>query len=460
MLTTAHIQQYRSWMGGWMEALGSTWGKVVNPGAGFVLPGVPNSLVRIWTDNVDAGYIAGGRQGGRDFVRAMWPRWQQCPGTCYSLWNEPDVNTNVGLANLNEATIGAVEEAAALGIMVCVGEWPEGNPHDNGLGDERVTAWKLAQLRPSLKVAADAGMPFGRHIYWRPGVEGPTGRWHALGRLKWDLEELDIPGLRVLVTEYGIDGGIAGGPTRVGWQRLTDPQTYRQALVEAERYARTIPGVESLMLFGVGATDVWLEGGFDVPEDFAWSLVDPLARLGQEPVFTQPTPQGGILLPIVNSHKAWYSADSLFGPYDGHPARARDWNLEAGGNSDLGEPLQFPCDGTVVYAGNAGRGHGNVVSFVTVLKGVLWNLHWKHLQRLDVKQWAQVKQGQIVGTVGNADGYYAGAHVHEEAVRGAITGPTQDWRDPAFEYVDPAEWYKAHGVDAALVDRMTGYDGR
>ena len=163
---------------------------------------------------------------------------------------------------------------------------------------------------------------------------------------------------------------------------------------------------------------------------------------------------------IVNTHKAWYTADALAGPYDGHPTRARDWNLESMGNTDLGEPLRFPCDGSVVYAANAGGKHGNVVSFVTVINGVLWNLHWKHLQRLDVKPWAQVKQGQSMGTIGNAGGQYAGAHLHEEAVRGAITGPTQDWRDPAFEYVDPAEFYKMHGVDPALVDRLTRYDGR
>ena len=86
-------------------------------------------------------------------------------------------------------------------------------------------------------------------------------------------------------------------------------------------------------------------------------------------------------MPIVNTHKPWYSADAYYGPYDGHPNRARDWNLEAGGNSDLGEPLQFPCDGTVVYAANAGGLHGLVVSFVAVVDGQLVNWHWKHLQR-------------------------------------------------------------------------------
>lgn len=458
MLTTAHVQNWQGWMGDWLRDLGPQWGKIVNPAAGFVLPNVANSLVRIWTDNIDAGYIAGGRRGGADFVRSMYPRWQQTPATAYELANEPDCNSNDGLANLREYTIGAIEQAAQLGIRLCVLNIAEGNPHDNGTGDVGVSAWKLQQLRPAVVAAQQAGMWLGRHCYWRPGVEGPTGRWHALGRLAWDLEQLNVPGLHVLVNECGIDGGIAGYPGQQGWRVLTSEDAYRNEIIEAERCARTIPGIEALMVFGFGAQSPW--ESFDVPEGFARSLVAPLRAL-DVPVVTPPVvaPTGAVIMPIVNTGKAWYSADSLFGPYDGHPARARDWNLESMGNTDLGEPLQAPCDGWVVYAQNAGGGHGLVVSFVAVVDGEIVNWHWKHLQRADVKQWQRVKQGQPIGTIGNAYGQYS-AHLHEEVVRGAITGPTQDWRDPAFEYVDPAEFYIAHGVDAALVERMCKRDGR
>jgi hypothetical protein len=389
----------------------------------------------------------------------MFPRWQQNPSECFALWNEPPCNSNEELVNLREATLGAVDEAVHLAIKLVGIEKSEGSPGDNGSGDPGVSAWKLAQLRPAVKALADAGMYYGGHYYYRPGVEGPTGRWHALGRLAWDLETLNIPNLKTLVTECGIDGGIAGYPGQQGWRVLTSEDAYRNEIIEAERYARTIPGIEALMVFGFGAQSPW--ESFDVPEGFARSLIAPLRALGQ-PVVTPPVvaPTGAVIMPIVNTHKAWYSADSLFGPYDGHPARARDWNLESMGNTDLGEPLQAPCDGWVVYAQNAGGGHGLVVSFVAVVDGEIVNWHWKHLQRADVTQWERVTQGQPIGAIGNAYGQYSGAHLHEEVVRGAITAPTQDWRDPAFEYVDPAEWYIAHGVDRALVDRMTQYDGR
>lgn len=333
------------------------------------------------------------------------------------------------------------------GLRSAVGSWSVGVPD--------IPVW--ATYAPVLAAMRD-GDAVSLHEYW---IDGPDvgNQWHV-GR--WRLvPELD--NTKIVVTECGRDRVEGRGYS--GWH--LDPHLTAGAYLDELRAYGALLDAEPRVL---GAT-VFTAGQITDAQWQPFEVNSIAAQITAEstqaapvvvPPVTPPVVPAGakVIMPIVNTGKAWYSADAYFGPYDDHPARARDWNLEAGGNSDLGEPLQFPCDGTVVYAGNAGRGHGNVVSFVTVLKGVLWNLHWKHLQRLDVKQWAQVKQGQLVGTVGNADGYYAGAHVHEEAVRGAITGPTQDWRDPAFEYVDPAEFYIAHGVDAALVDRMTQYDGR
>ena len=459
MLTTLHAQSWQGWMGDWLRDLKPQWAKIVNPPSGFVVPNVANTLVRLWTDNIDAGYIAGGRQGGRDFVRSMYPQWQRNPATAYELANEPDCNTNQGLANLREYTLGAIEQAVQLGIRLCVLNIAEGNPHDNGANDPGVSAWKLAQLRPAVVAAQQAGMYVGLHAYWRPGVEGPTGRWHALGRVEWTLQQWGVPGLKALVNEWGIDGGIAGGPGGTGWQRLTSEMLYRDWLAEGEAYARRIPGLEALMIFGFGATDKWLAGGFDVPESFARSLVAPLQAVSVPPVVPPPVTPLEVVMAIVNTGKAWYSADSLFGPYDVHPQRARDWNLESMGNTDLGEPVQAPFEGDVVFASDAGGKHGKVVIVAGIVGGELTCWHWKHADQITTRIWAHVKPGTRVCTVGTAGGQYA-AHGHEEFCIGAITGPTQDWRDPAFEYVDPAEWYKAHGVDAALLDRLTRYDGR
>lgn len=210
------------------------------------------------------------------------------------------------------------------------------------------------------------------------------------------------------------------------------------------------------MLFGFGAMHPW--GSFDIPESFARSLVPALTGLETPP--PAPAKPPAVVMAIVNTQKAWYSADALYGPYDRHPERARDWNLEAGGNTDLGEPICAPFDGYVVYAANAGRAHGKVVVIAGVVDGQLVSWHGKHLQRIATSPWAHVKPGDAIGTVGNAEGYYAGAHLHEEVCVGAITGPTHDWRDTSYNYVDPAAWYKQHGVDSALVDRMCRLDGR
>ena len=458
-LTTAHCQSIPSWLASWLADVGAGWVKTVNAPTGWTPPGPVKHLCRVWTDNIDAGYIAGGRRGGRDFVRSMYPQWSRNPATAYELANEPDCNTNQGLANLREYTLGAIEQADQLGIRLCVLNLPEGNPHDNGANDPGVSAWKLAQLRPAVVAAQQAGMYVGLHAYWRPDVEGPTGRWHALGRVEWTLQRWGVPGLKVLVNECGIDGGIGGYPGQQGWQALTTEILYRDEIVAAEEYARRISGVEALMLFGFGAQHPWET--FNIPEGFARSLVAPLRAVSAPPPMVPPpvTPLE-VVMAIVNTGKAWYSADSLFGPGEGHPEHARDWNLESMGNTDLGEPLQAPFEGDVVYASSAGGKHGKVIIIVGIVDGKLTCWHGKHLQRIDTRIWAHVKPGTPIGAIGNAEGQYAGAHLHEEMCIGAITGPTQDWRDPAFEYVDPAEWYKAHGVDAALLDRLTRYDGR
>jgi hypothetical protein len=176
------------------------------------------------------------------------------------------------------------------------------------------------------------------------------------------------------------------------------------------------------------------------------------------PTPVSPVQKPSVIMSIKNIEKKWYSADERAGPYDGHPEHARDWNLESFGNTDYGEPLCAPCDGTVVFSGDVGGLHGIVIVFVAVVDGELTCWHWKHLSRSDVRLWQQVKQGELVGAIGNAGGQYS-AHLHEEIVVGTITGSMQDWRDSAFDYQDPAAWYIAHGVPASQVNRMVKYDG-
>jgi len=428
VLTTCHIQRYAPWIGPWLFELKPDWVKTVNAGAGFVVPNVANSLVRIWTDDIDAGYIAQGRAGGKAFVQRMWPEWQARPATAYSLWNEPPCNSNQDLANLREATIGAVEEAAHLAIRLCVGEFAEGNPHNNNTGNEEPTIWKWQQLRPALVVAQQAGMWLGRHCYWCPGVEGPTGRWHALGRLAWDLETLAIPGLRTLVTEYGIDGGIAGNPGGIGWQRFTTEPLYRGEIVEAERFTRAqLPQVEALMLFGVGATDQWLAGGFDIPEGFARTLVAPLRALTPPAV---ETPDRRLVIELARPLAITPSTNRVSQWFGENPAMYAPWGMAGHNGND------YPAwEGTPVFAANPGivrcydQGATGYGRYLTVDAGRYWTLEG-HLSDWKVRDGQRVSRGELVALSGNT-GNSTGGHVHLGLQVPGMRNPAyRNWIDP------------------------------
>lgn len=423
ILTTIHTQRYDSWMGTWLAQAEPLWAKIVNPDAGFVLPNVANSLVRIWTDNVDASYIARGREGGKAYVDTLYPRWSQNPATVYSLWNEPDVNTNTGLANLNEATLGAIDEAVHLGIRVVVGEWAEGNPHNNNTGDESVTAWKLAQLRPSLKAAADNGMWFGRHCYGRPLVEDLTGRWHALGRLEWDLNELNIPNLRTLVTEIGVDGGIAGHTGEQGWQKLdTGPMSaseYLAWIVNAEPFARKIGGVEALMYFGFGSTDKWLAGGFDISEGFASTWIAPLRALGDATVTETDEIEdssGHLRIELARpvSYASTRRVSQWFGDGQGN---YDDYELIAHNGLDYPAPLGSPVMAShpgIAYTfdqGDIGFGKYVRIHYFDGKGKERYKTYYAHLSEFKVTNGAKVKRGQVIGLSGST-GNSTGPHVH------------------------------------------------
>jgi len=193
---------------------------------------------------------------------------------------------------------------------------------------------------------------------------------------------------------------------------------------------------------------------------------DPNREVSPKPQ-PQPQPVAGfpvidkVCMAIKNTDKRWYEASSRYGRYDGHPERAEDWNLESGGNTDLGEPLVAPFDGLVVNAAQYGGGLGRIVSIVGVTKaGILVTWQGRHLQTMAVKAGQVVKCGDPIGSIGNADGRYAGAHLHEQIIMGETPGPTEDWRNARYNYVRPSEWYISMGVNRAMVDRLRKWDGK
>ena len=91
MLTSLHIQRYQGWHDQWCREVGAAFVKIVNPPENVdLLPSVPNVLVRFWSDDVAAGYIAREYEGGRAYVRDYAERFRRvrARGKVLELWNE------------------------------------------------------------------------------------------------------------------------------------------------------------------------------------------------------------------------------------------------------------------------------------------------------------------------------------------------------------------------------------
>ena len=78
---------------------------------------------------------------------------------------------------------------------------------------------------------------------------------------------------------------------------------------------------------------------------------------------------------------------------------------------------------------------------------------------MTVKTGDIVRVGDPIGSIGNADGRYAGAHLHEQICIGEVPGATQDWMNTRYNYVRPSDFYIEHGVARALVERLRRWDG-
>lgn len=167
---------------------------------------------------------------------------------------------------------------------------------------------------------------------------------------------------------------------------------------------------------------------------------------------------------MLNLDKPWYEATRVFGPYNYHPERCEDWNLESGGNTDIGESLVAPYNAIVLAARNYGGATGRVVQLLgrTVAGELIVWSGW-HMQEMRCSTGQVVMQGDPVGTIGNADGYYAGAHLHKQICivgNSGIPAPSTFASNGNYAWQQPNAFYLSRGVDPALIDRVTKKDGR
>lgn len=91
-----------------------------------------------------------------------------------------------------------------------------------------------------------------------------------------------------------------------------------------------------------------------------------------------------------------------------------DLNGIGGQNSDLGDPVFAISDGLCIEAGWPSDGWGNVVILLHELpNGQVIESFYGHLDQILIPVGKQVRRGDKIGTIGNADGLYL-AHLHFE----------------------------------------------
>ena len=123
----------------------------------------------------------------------------------------------------------------------------------------------------------------------------------------------------------------------------------------------------------------------------------------------------GFDLPVGPPDGAGYYVFRGYFP-NGH--LGEDWNGNAGGDTDLGDPVYCTADGVVVFSEDYFRGWGNVVIVRHAYRGddgrvALVDSLYGHLDKRAVRKYQLVKRGQQLGTIGTAHGKYA-AHLHFE----------------------------------------------
>ena len=119
--------------------------------------------------------------------------------------------------------------------------------------------------------------------------------------------------------------------------------------------------------------------------------------------------------------------------------------------------------GLLIAAHDWGSSLGNVVQLLGVTREgeqIAW-AGW-HLLEIAVSAGQIVQVGDAIGAIGNAGGYYAGAHLHNQICivnKWGVPSPATFAADDRYSWQQPSKFYVARGVDADLVKRVCEWDG-
>jgi hypothetical protein len=109
------------------------------------------------------------------------------------------------------------------------------------------------------------------------------------------------------------------------------------------------------------------------------------------------------------------------------------------GNGDLGEPVLAAAAGTVRWEGGETSAYGN---YLEIDHGDGYSTLYAHLDRKSVHLNDVVRQGEVIGTVGNTDGNTSGlsAHLHFEFRNRGSGQSYPDYIRPASFHGDPFDY--------------------
>lgn len=123
-----------------------------------------------------------------------------------------------------------------------------------------------------------------------------------------------------------------------------------------------------------------------------------------------------------------------------------DWNAVTGGNTDLGDPIYVIGNGLVTYAEDVdqgARGWGKVIRIVHCMKkGNKYQLVeslYAHLDEIYVSKGQWLKRGDLIGTIGTANGQYL-AHLHLEIRSDVLMLLGAAYGDDSKGYLYPTEF--------------------
>jgi len=138
--------------------------------------------------------------------------------------------------------------------------------------------------------------------------------------------------------------------------------------------------------------------------DSAFAVLSPI-ELALAPTVTN------FDFPVGSEHGALtYNAQ----PFQENRHLGEDFNGVGGQDSDLGDPVFAVADGKVLYAGVPSPGWGNVVMLLHETgEAKMVESVYGHLDAIRVPVGGQVRRGDIIGTIGSAEGRYL-AHLHFE----------------------------------------------